>query len=109
MADEHYARFAEDHEPGETVTLIGEDIRQFAELCFRVMKRLEDSLMPGAALSPAYHCSLPISVIARADGGRCVFQSVYQVIVHRASSGGWDVVASVNMTARNTAQPAAKP
>ena len=51
MADEHYARFAEDYEPGETVTLIGEDIRCFAELCFRVVERLEDSLMPGAALS----------------------------------------------------------
>jgi len=52
MADEHYARFAEDHEPGETVTLIGADIRRFAELCFRVVERLEDSLMPSAALSP---------------------------------------------------------
>jgi hypothetical protein len=52
MADEHYARFAEDHEPGETVTLIGADIRRFAELCFRVVDGLEDSLMPSAAVSP---------------------------------------------------------
>jgi len=52
MADEHYARFAEDHEPGETVTLIGEDIRRFAELCFRVVECLENSIMPGAVLSP---------------------------------------------------------
>ena len=52
IADEHYARFAEDHEPGETVTLIGEEIRRFAELCLRAVERVEDSLMPGAGLSP---------------------------------------------------------
>lgn len=50
MADEHYARFAEDHEPGETVTLIGEDIRRFAALCLRVVERVEDNLLPGATL-----------------------------------------------------------
>lgn len=50
MADEHYARFVEDHEPGETVALIGEDIRRFAEQCFMVVERLEESLLPTARL-----------------------------------------------------------
>lgn len=52
MADEHYARFAEDHEPGETVTLIGEDIRCFAEQCSKVVERLEESLLPATKLAP---------------------------------------------------------
>lgn len=46
IADDHYASFAEDLEPGETVTLIGEDIRRFSELCLKVVARLEDSLLP---------------------------------------------------------------
>lgn len=46
IADDHYASFAEDLEPGETVTLIGEDIQRFAELCLKVVARLEDSLLP---------------------------------------------------------------
>jgi hypothetical protein len=46
MADDHYASFAEDLEPGETVTLIGDDIRRFADLCLSVVARLEDSLLP---------------------------------------------------------------
>ena len=49
MADEHYARFAEDYEPGETVTLIGEDIRCFAELCFRAVERRKRSASPMVA------------------------------------------------------------
>jgi hypothetical protein len=53
MADEHYARFAEDHEPGETVTIIGEDIQHFADQCFKVIEYLEDSLLPNATLSPS--------------------------------------------------------
>ena len=53
MADEHYAHFAEDHEPGETVTLIGEDIRRFADQCLKVVERLEDYLLPNATVTPA--------------------------------------------------------
>ncbi|WP_162163027.1 hypothetical protein [Roseivivax marinus] len=46
IADDHYVSFAEDLEPGETVTLIGDDIRRFADLCLSVVARLEDSLLP---------------------------------------------------------------
>ncbi len=48
MADEHYAAFASDHEPGETVTLIGEDIRRFGALCRSVVETLEEHLLPAA-------------------------------------------------------------
>lgn len=51
MADEHYASFSEDHEPGETVTLIGEDIQRFADQCFRVVERLEEYLLPCATVA----------------------------------------------------------
>lgn len=50
VADDHYASFSEDTEPGETVTLIGEDIHRFAGLCLRVIERLEDSLLPGQSI-----------------------------------------------------------
>lgn len=46
VADEHYAAFAADQEPGETVTLIGDDIRRFSALCFSVVEGLEDCLLP---------------------------------------------------------------
>ena len=52
VADEHYASFAEDLEPGETVTLIGDDIRRFGVLCLKVVERLEDSLLPNATINP---------------------------------------------------------
>ena len=53
VADEHYASFAEDLEPGETVTLIGEDVRRFGALCLNVVERLDDSLVPGASITPS--------------------------------------------------------
>lgn len=51
VADEHYASFSEDHEPGETVTLIGEDVKRFADHCLRVVERLEEYLLPNVTLS----------------------------------------------------------
>ncbi len=50
IADDHYASFSEDLEPGETVTLIGEDIRRFGGLCLQVVERLEESLLPGQTI-----------------------------------------------------------
>lgn len=45
IADEHYATFAADHEPGETITLIGDDVRRFGALCCGVVEGLEDWLL----------------------------------------------------------------
>lgn len=49
VADEHYAQFSEDQEPGETVAVIGEEIRRFAALCAAVVERLDQALLPPAA------------------------------------------------------------
>lgn len=50
IADDHYASFSEGLEPGETVTIIGEDIRRFAGLCLQVVERLEEGLLPGQTI-----------------------------------------------------------
>lgn len=52
VADERYAEFAEDMEPGETVTLIGEDVQRFGNLCLKVIEHLEDNLLPNAVIKP---------------------------------------------------------
>ena len=44
VADESYAVFASDHEPGETVSLIGDEIRRFSALCCGVVEGLKHRL-----------------------------------------------------------------
>lgn len=46
VADEHYAELTQNEQPGETVTLIGEETRRFAELCLQVVTNLEARLLP---------------------------------------------------------------
>jgi hypothetical protein len=48
LADKHYVELTQDEQPGETVRLIGDEIRQFAELCLRVVSSLDDRLLPEA-------------------------------------------------------------
>jgi len=42
MADETYSETAQGEQPGETVTLLGEEVRRFAEICGAVVLRLEE-------------------------------------------------------------------
>ena len=46
VADDHYASFTEELEIGQTVTLIGKDIRLFGALCLEIIETLEKSLLP---------------------------------------------------------------
>ncbi len=46
IADEQYAQFAPEHEPGETVTILGNEIQRFADLACKVVEELEESLLP---------------------------------------------------------------
>lgn len=52
MADEHYSEITHDQQPGETVRLLGAEIRRFAELCLILVASLEQHLLPGTTLSP---------------------------------------------------------
>lgn len=46
VADEHYAELTQTEQPGETVALIGEETRRFAQLCLQVVTELETQLLP---------------------------------------------------------------
>jgi hypothetical protein len=48
VADEHYAELTQTEQPGETVTLLGEEINRFADICSTVAISLEDRLVPSA-------------------------------------------------------------
>jgi hypothetical protein len=50
VADEHYVELTQDEQPGETVRLMGDEVRAFAELCGRVVAGLDDRLLPGGIL-----------------------------------------------------------
>ena len=50
MADEHYVELTQAEQPGETVSLIGDDIRRFAETGLKVVEGLEAWLLPGVQL-----------------------------------------------------------
>lgn len=51
VVDAKFTEHAADARLGETVHLVGEDIRQFAELADQVVKRLDEWLVDGAALA----------------------------------------------------------
>jgi len=44
-ADERYFDLTQDEKPGETVTLIGDEIAQFAQICLNLIAALEDHLL----------------------------------------------------------------
>jgi hypothetical protein len=46
IADEHYTELTQEEQPGETVRILGEEIRRFATICAKVIATLEDSLLP---------------------------------------------------------------
>ncbi|MDE0658565.1 MAG: hypothetical protein OXI79_02835 [Gammaproteobacteria bacterium] len=49
VADEYYAEITQDEKPGETVRILGDEIRAFADLCLRVVTQLEKQLLPNRA------------------------------------------------------------
>ena len=53
VADEHYVALTQADQPGETVHLIGEEIRRFADTCLAVIAGLETALLPNATIAPA--------------------------------------------------------
>lgn len=46
IADEHYNELTQGEQPGETVTLLGEEIGRFASICTTVIDHLESWLLP---------------------------------------------------------------
>ncbi len=46
VADEHYSELTQTEQPGETIALIGEESRRFADICLLVVARLETHLLP---------------------------------------------------------------
>ena len=52
IVDEHYVALTQTDQPGETVTLIAEDIGRFADSCLVVIAGLENALLPNAGTSP---------------------------------------------------------
>lgn len=45
VADEHCVELTQDEQPGETVQLIGDEVRRFTELCRNVVASLDDRLL----------------------------------------------------------------
>ena len=52
IADEHYVALTQSDHPGETVSLIGEEIGRFADSCLAVIAGLENALLPNAGTAP---------------------------------------------------------
>jgi hypothetical protein len=48
IADERYTELTQAEQPGETVHLLGDEIRKFADVCLRVVTDLERRLLPAA-------------------------------------------------------------
>ncbi len=48
IADEHYTELTQAEQPGETVHLLGDEIKKFSDLCLRVVTDLECRLLPAA-------------------------------------------------------------
>jgi hypothetical protein len=46
IVDENYVALDEDEQPGQTVTIIGKEIRQFSAICSKVVAAMEDYLIP---------------------------------------------------------------
>lgn len=46
IADEHYTDLTQGEQPGETVTLLGEEIERFAKICASVINHIDDWLLP---------------------------------------------------------------
>lgn len=46
IADDAYNNFTDRDQPGETVTLLGEEIERFANICASVIKHVDDWLLP---------------------------------------------------------------
>lgn len=67
VADEHYAELTQNEQPGETVTLIGEETRRFAELCLQVVTDLEAHLLPEPAVSETTAATESGATHARGD------------------------------------------
>jgi hypothetical protein len=48
ISDEHYAELTQSEQPGETVHLLGDEIKRFAHVCLQVITNLERHLLPAA-------------------------------------------------------------
>ncbi len=68
VADEHYAELTQSEQPGETVTLIGEETRRFAQLCLQVVTRLESELLPDPQVQETPAVMTPDAGGAEGDG-----------------------------------------
>lgn len=53
ISDEHYFQIAQNEQPGETVSLLGDEIARFADACAVVIGGLEAWLLPNASLADA--------------------------------------------------------
>lgn len=50
LADEHYAELTQTEQPGETVSLIGDETRRFGAICLHIVSDLESTLLPSQPL-----------------------------------------------------------
>lgn len=48
VADEHYGELTQSEQPGETVRVMGDEVKTFAGICLGVVEALERHLLPGS-------------------------------------------------------------
>jgi hypothetical protein len=67
VADEHYAELTQSEQPGETVTLIGEETHRFAQLCLQIVTNLESQLLVDRQAAAASSATAPDAGSARGE------------------------------------------
>ncbi len=67
VADEHYAELTQSEQPGETVTLIGEETHRFAQLCLLIVTTLDSELLPDRQAPAAPAATEPDAGSAQGD------------------------------------------